>query len=134
MNKKSRRKNKKAIINVYSSFNNTIMTATDVTGAETILNLSGGMVVRSGREKPSSFAAMEMSKQIASELLDKGFKKVDVKLRAPGGTNGKSTGPGAKSVVRSLTRSGLKVEKVEDVTPIPHGKMRKKGGKRGRRV
>lgn len=128
------KKTKRAIVHVYSSFNNTIITATDITGAETITSLSGGMVVRSGREKSSPYAAMQMAGKVARELKSKGFREVDVKMRAPGGTKGRSTGPGAKSVVRSLSRNGVNVRKVEDVTPTGHGHMRKKGGKRGRRV
>ncbi|MEK6963396.1 MAG: 30S ribosomal protein S11, partial [Nanoarchaeota archaeon] len=54
---------------------------------------------------------------------------------APGGHNGPmSPGPGAQAAIRSLSRMGLKIGIIEDVTPVPHGGCRKKGGKRGRRV
>ena len=125
---------KKAIAHVYSSFNNTILTVSDITAAETIATYSGGMVVRSGREKPSPFAAMEIAKKAADDLKAKGFGMVDVQIRAPGGTRAKSPGSGAQSIIRSLTRAGIKIGKIEDTTPIAHGKMSKKGGKRGRRV
>lgn len=125
---------KRAVLHIYSSFNNTILTATDVSGAETISRHSGGMVVRSGREKPSPYAAMQVANRVADELRSKGFEEVDILVRAPGGTDSKSPGPGAQSAIRALTRAGIKINRIEDVTPIPTGDMRKKGGKRGRRV
>jgi len=125
---------KKAIVHIYSSFNNTIINATDLTGAETISNSSGGMVVRTGREKPSPFAAMQLAAQIANELKSKGFTLVDIRVRGPGGTGSKSPGPGVQSAIKSLTRAGIRINKIEDVTPIPHGNMSKPGGRRGRRV
>lgn len=128
------RKTKRALLHVYSSFNNTILTATDVTGAETITRQSGGMVVRSGREKPSPYAAMQIANRAAEELRNKGFEEVDILVRAPGGTKAHSPGPGAQSIIRALTRAKIKINRIEDVTPIPTGIMRKKGGRRGRRV
>lgn len=127
-------KTKKAVLHIYSSFNNTILTLTDVTGAETIATYSGGMVVRSGRERPSPYAAMQITSKAAEELLSKGFTNVDVLVRAPGGTDVRSHGPGAQSVIRALTRGGIKINRIEDATPIPHGDMSSPGGKRGRRV
>ena len=128
------KKTKKAILHIYSSFNNTILTVTDVTGSETITRHSGGMVVRSGRDKPSPYAAMQIANQTADDLRAKGFEEVDVLVRAPGGTDSKSPGPGAQSAIRALTRAGIRINRIEDVTPLPTGDMRKKGGKRGRRV
>jgi len=125
---------KRAVVHIYSSFNNTIMNVTDITGAETITSISGGMVVRSGREKPSSYAAMQQVRRLADDLKGKGIFEVDVRIKAPGGNKARSPGPGAQSAIRTLTRAGLRVGKIEDVTPIAHGTMRKKGGKRGRRV
>ena len=72
---------------------------------------------------------------LASFLLDKGINAVHVKVRAPGGHNGPTNpGPGAQAAIRALSRRGLKIGIIEDVTPIPHGCCRKKGGRRGRRV
>jgi len=124
----------KAVAHVYSSYNNTIITVTDITGAETVAAYSGGMVVRTGRDKPSPFAAMQIAKRAAAEAKNRGFTILDVKIRAPGGNKTKSHGPGAKAIVRALTRGGIRVGKIEDVTPTAHGYMRKKGGRRGRRV
>lgn len=125
---------KRAVAHIYSSFNNTIINITDITGAETIASYSGGMAVRSGREKPGQMAAMQIAAQAADEAKSKGFTFIDVKVRAPGGTDSRSHGPGAQAAIRSFTRSGMRIGKIEDVTPLPHGNMRKPGGRRGRRV
>ena len=125
---------KKAVAHIYSSFNNTIVHITDITGAETIARYSGGMSVRTGREKPGPYAAMQSASAAADELRGKGFTIIDVKIRAPGGNRAKSPGPGAQAAIRTLTRAGLRIGRIEDVTPIAHGNMRKKGGRRGRRV
>jgi small subunit ribosomal protein S11 len=125
---------KKAVVHIHSTFNNTIINVTDITGAETITSSSGGMVVRSGREKPGPYAAMQQIKNIAEDLKSKDIYQIDVKVKAPGGNRARSPGPGAQSAIRTLTRTGIRVDKIDDVTPIAHGKMRRKGGKRGRRV
>jgi small subunit ribosomal protein S11 len=128
------REGRKAVAHIFSSFNNTVVHITDLTGAETIARYSGGMAVRTGREKPSPYAAMQVTNMAADEARSKGVTFVDVKVRAPGGNRSKSPGPGAQAAIRTLTRAGLRIGKIEDVTPIAHGNMRKKGGRRGRRV
>jgi small subunit ribosomal protein S11 len=57
-----------------------------------------------------------------------------VKVRAPGGNKSKSPGPGAQAAIRALARAGIRIGRIEDVTPVPHDGTRKKGGRRGRRV
>jgi small subunit ribosomal protein S14e len=57
-----------------------------------------------------------------------------VKLRATGGTKTKTPGPGAQAALRALARSGMKIGRIEDVTPIPTDSTRRKGGRRGRRL
>ena len=61
------------IANIYSSFNNTIITVTDITGAETITQWSGGKVVRSDRQESSPFAAMEAANRVAEDAKEKGL-------------------------------------------------------------
>jgi small subunit ribosomal protein S11 len=93
------------------------------------------MMVKSDRMENSPTAAMMAAKRAAETALDKGITGIHVKVRAPGGHNGPhNPGPGAQAAIRALSRMGLKVGIIEDVTPIPHGGCRKKGGKRGRRV
>ncbi len=121
------------VAHIFASFNNTIIHVTDLTGAETIAQYSGGMVVKSDREESSPYAAMKAADKVAEEVKDKGFTGVHIKVRAPGGSGSKSPGPGAQASIRALARAGLEIGKIEDVTPIPHDGTRKKGGGRGRR-
>jgi len=128
-------KNKQGVAHIYSSYNNTIIHVTDLTGAETIAFTSGGQVVRADRLESSPTAAMIAAKKAAMIAKDKNVREVFVKVRAPGGHNGpKFPGPGAQPAIRALTRSGIRILGIEDVTPLPHGGCRKKGGRRGRRV
>ena len=129
------RKMRWGIAHIYASYNNTIIHVTDITGTETITRASGGMVVKADRMESSPTAAMTAAKKVAEEALAKGITGIHVKIKAPGGHNGPSNpGPGAQAAIRSLSRMGLKIGIIEDVTPIPHDGCRKKGGKRGRRV
>jgi small subunit ribosomal protein S11 len=124
-----------AVAHIYSSYNNTIIHITDITGAETLSVSSGGQVTKQDRQESSTTAAMQAAKKVAEEIRDKGVNGIHVKVRAPGGHNGPSnTGPGAQAAIRALSRSGIRIGKIEDVTPKPHGGCRPKGGKRGRRV
>ena len=125
---------KKGIVNIYSSFNNTIIHVTDATGAETISRISAGMVTDKGRLQGEPFPAMKAAKQASEESKEKGIEKVDIKVRAPGGSRAKMPGKGAQPAIRAISRSELEVGNIEDVTPIPHDGCRAKGGKRGRRV
>lgn len=123
------------VAHIYSSYNNTIIHVTDVTGAETVAFSSGGQVVKSDRLESSPTAAMIAAKKVAEEVRDKGIDGVHVLVRAKGGHNGpNNTGPGAQAAIRTLSRSGIRIGRIEDVTPTPHGGCRKKGGRRGRRV
>lgn len=123
------------IANIYASHNNTIIHITDITGAETIALASGGQVVTRQRLESSANAAILASKNAAASAREKNVRRLIIKVRAKGGHNGaKYPGPGAQPAIRSLTRSGMKIVSIEDVTPIPHGGCRKKGGRRGRRV
>lgn len=125
---------KVGVAHVYSSRNNTIITITDLTGAEIISRGSGGMVVDADREEGSPFAAMRATAKAAEIALRKGITRIRVKIRAPGGHNEKTPGPGAQAVVRALARSGLRIERIEDVTPVPTDTTKRPGGRRGRRV
>ncbi|MEM3499866.1 MAG: 30S ribosomal protein S11 [Candidatus Bilamarchaeaceae archaeon] len=130
----SAKKKKTAVLNVYSSKNDTIITATDISGAETIAWASGGMMVKAHREEGKPYAAMQAALKVATALKDKGIGYVNVRIRAPGGVGAKTPGQGAQAVVRTIARSGLRILKIEDVTPLPTDSMKKKGGRRGRRV
>ncbi len=123
------------IVHILASYNNTIIHITDITGSETIAKASGGMVVKSDRIESSPTAAMMAAKRAAEGAFEKGITGVHVKIRAPGGHEGPhNPGPGAQAAIRALSRMGLRIGTIEDVTPIAHDGCRKKGGKRGRRV
>ncbi len=131
---KKARKIRIAVLHVFSSKNDTIITATDVSGAETLAWASGGMVVKSHREEGRPYAAMQAAIRVVNSLKDKGITHVHVKIRAPGGVGLKTPGPGAQAVVRTIARTGIRIGRIEDVTPLPTDSMKRKGGRRGRRV
>ena len=119
---------RKAIVNIFSSYNNVLMTATDLTGAETIAKCSGGQMVKSGKDSGGQFAATRAAERLADMLKERDFTQVIVKYRAPGGNKSPNTGPGAQAAIRAMTRAGMSITRIEDVTPIPHDGTKKKGG------
>ncbi|KPK18333.1 MAG: 30S ribosomal protein S11 [Nitrospira bacterium SG8_3] len=128
------RKVRLAVLHVFSSKNDTIITATDVSGAETLAWASGGMVVKSHREEGRPYAAMQAALKVVNSLKEKGITRVHVRIRAPGGVGMKTPGSGAQAVVRTIARTGVRIGRIEDVTPLPTDSMKRKGGRRGRRV
>jgi small subunit ribosomal protein S11 len=122
------------IAHVFASYNNIIITLTDITGAETITKCSGGMVVKAAKDESSPYAAMRAAERVADIAKEKGIDNIHVRVRAPGGNRSSSPGPGAQAAIRALARAGLRIGRIEDVTPIPHDGTKNKGGRRGRRV
>lgn len=122
------------IAHIFASYNDVIITITDITGAETIAKCSGGMVVKACREEGSPYAAMQAATRAAEAAIEKGFEGVHIKVRAPGGKSDQKPGPGAQAAIRMIARAGLKIGRIEEVTPIPHDGCKAKGGRRGRRV
>ena len=122
------------IAHIYSSYNNTIIHITDITGAETAAISSGGHHVTADRYESSPFAAMKAANTVVEAAKTKGFTALHIKVRAVGGVGSRVPGPGAQAAIRALARGGFKIGRIDDVTPIPHDTTRKKGGKRGRRV
>ncbi|KAF8821335.1 ribosomal protein RPS14 [Cardiosporidium cionae] len=122
------------VAHLYASFNDTFIHVTDLSGKETLVRVTGGMKVKADRDESSPYAAMMAAQDVAARCKELGITAVHVKLRASGGTKSKTPGPGAQSALRSLARSGLKIGRIEDVTPIPTDSTRKKSGRRGRRL
>ena len=122
------------VAHIYSSYNNTIIIITDLTGAETVARVSGGQVVKADRDKPSPYAAMMAAYKAAQIAMSRGINAIHIKVRAPGGYGPKTPGPGAAAAIRALARAGLIIGRIEDVTPIPTDTIRPPGGRRGRRV
>jgi small subunit ribosomal protein S11 len=127
-------KEKWGIAHIFSSYNNTIIHMTDLTGAETIALSSGGVHVNADRYESSPFAAMKAANAVVESAKTKGFTAFHIRVRAVGGVGSRVPGPGAQAAIRALARGGFKIGRIDDVTPIPHDTTRKKGGKRGRRV
>jgi small subunit ribosomal protein S11 len=121
------------VVHIYSSFNNTLVHMTDLSGAETIAFASGGMFVKADRLKPSPYAAMKAAQHVVDVARDKGITSIHIKVRAPGGSKSKTPGQGAQAAIRILARSGFNIGRIEEVTPLPHDGTRKPGGRRGRR-
>jgi small subunit ribosomal protein S11 len=131
----SERREKWGIAHIFASYNNTLIHVTDLSGSETLAKASGGMVVKADRLESSPTAAMTAAKIVADECKEKGITALNIMVRAPGGHNGPSSvGPGAQAAIRALSRAGLRIGMIEEVTPLPHDGCRKKGGRRGRRV
>jgi small subunit ribosomal protein S11 len=92
------------------------------------------MVIKADREESSPYASMLAAVRAAEEAMEKGIGGVHIKVRAPGGSGSKIPGPGAQAAIRALARAGLRIGRIEDVTPTPHDGTRRPGGRRGRRV
>ena len=123
-----------AIVHIFSSYNNTLVHITDLTGAETIALSSGGRHVKADRFESSPYAAMKSATAAAETARNKGIDSVHIKVRAVGGIGPRTPGPGAQTAIRAIARSGFRVGRIEDVTPTPHDVTRKPGGRRGRRA
>jgi len=119
------------IAHVHASYNNTVMTVTDLTGAETIAKSSGGTAVKQNRDEASPYAAMQMVESLADEIRAAGIEGLHVRVRGPGGNLQKSPGPGAQAAIRALAREDFEIGRIEDVTPIPHDGSRAPKGKGG---
>jgi len=111
--KKARRKEKKNVAHghahIKSTFNNTIITITDPTGAVLAWS-SAGQVGFKGSRKSTPFAAQMAAEAAARRAMDHGMRKVDVFVRGPGS--------GRETAIRSLQATGLEVGSISDVTPI----------------
>ncbi len=122
------------VAHIYSSYNNTIIHITDLTGgAETISRWSGGMVVKADRDEPSPYAAMIAARRAAEEAMEKGITGVHIKVRAPGGSKSKSRDQVLRQPLGPSPGPALGLEGLRTSPPIPHDGTRPKGGRRGGR-
>jgi ribosomal protein S11 len=122
------------VCHIYASFNDTFVHVTDLSGKETLVRITGGMKVKADRDESSPYAAMLAAQDVAARCKELGVTALHIKLRATGGNKTKTPGPGAQSALRALARAGMKIGRIEDVTPIPTDSTRRKGGRRGRRL
>ncbi len=123
-------KEAEAIVNIYTSFNNTIVHVTDMAG-KTLSKVTGGMVTKHNRLKANPTIAMFIAKRISEEIKDMNIKSLYVRIRAK--TRNPAPGPGANAIVKSLSREGFRISNILDTTRVPRGGPKKKGGRRGRR-
>jgi len=128
--KEKKKKEAEGILNIFTSFNNTIVHVTDMSG-NTIARVTGGMVTKHDRLKANPTIAMFIAKRIAENLKETGMTNLYVKIRAK--TGNPAPGPGANAIIKSLSREGFKILNISDTTRIPRGGPKKKGGRRGRR-
>eukprot|EP00998_Keelungia_sp_KM082_P010716 NODE_6918_length_614_cov_94.956879_g6895_i0.p2 GENE.NODE_6918_length_614_cov_94.956879_g6895_i0~~NODE_6918_length_614_cov_94.956879_g6895_i0.p2 ORF type:complete len:151 (+),score=33.57 NODE_6918_length_614_cov_94.956879_g6895_i0:73-525(+) len=122
------------VAHIFASFNDTFVHVTDISGRETISRVTGGMKVKADRDESSPYAAMLAAQDVAVRCKECGINALHIKMRATGGVKSKSPGPGAQSALRALARSGMKIGRIEDVTPVPTDCTRRKSGRRGRRL
>ncbi|KAK8544413.1 hypothetical protein V6N13_056195 [Hibiscus sabdariffa] len=122
------------VAHIFASFNDTFIHVTDLSGRETMVRITGGMKVKADRDESSPYAAMLAAQDVSQRCKELGITALHIKLRATGGNKTKTPGPGAQSALRALARSGMKIGRIEDVTPIPTDSTRRKGGRRGRRL
>lgn len=113
--KKIRRNVLKGVVHVKSTFNNTIISVTDIDGDVLAWDSSGALGFK-GSRKSTPFAAQKAAENVAKKVVKLGMKEVDVFIKGPGA--------GRESSVRALEASGLKVKMILDVTPIPHNGCR----------
>lgn len=113
--KKERRNVQNGIAHVQSTFNNTIVTITDVSG-NVIAWASAGSVGFKGSRKSTPFAAQLAAEQAAKKAIEQGVKAIEVYVKGPGA--------GREAALRSLQAAGFRVDLIRDVTPIPHNGCR----------
>ncbi len=116
---KKKRKNKKNILNgvvhIQSTFNNTLITITDVSG-NVISWSSAGARGFKGSRKSTPFAAQVAAGDAAAKAMEHGLKNVQVLVKGPGS--------GRESALRAIAAAGIKISLIRDVTPIPHNGCR----------
>ncbi|MDD3381903.1 MAG: 30S ribosomal protein S11 [Bacilli bacterium] len=110
------------IAHIHSTFNNTIVTITDVDG-NAITWSSAGSLGFKGSKKSTPFAAQMASEACAKAAMDSGMMKIEVTVKGPG--------PGREAAIRSLQIAGLEITSIKDVTPIPHNGCRPSKRPRG---
>ncbi len=113
--KRDRKVGTNGVAHVQASFNNTIITITDMDGA-VISWASGGKVGFKGSRKSTPFAAQVAAENSAREAINAGLKRVEVWVKGPGS--------GREAAIRSLQAAGLEISAIKDVTPIPHNGCR----------
>ena len=106
---------------IFATFNNTIVTITDLNG-NTVSWASAGMAGFKGSRKSTPYAARLAAQNAARVAAENGMQEMDVIVKGPG--------PGREQAIRSLQASGIKVKSIRDITPVPHNGCRPKKKRR----
>jgi len=106
----------RALVSIHSTFNNTIITVSDMNG-NPVMWKSPGMVGYRGSRKGTPYAAQIAAESLARDMKDSGIRSVVIRV--------KGTGSGRQSVVQTIKASGIRVEEVKNVTPVSHSKGRR---------
>ena len=113
--RRERKNIEKGSAHIRSSFNNTIITITDLNGNAVAWASAGGLGLK-GSRKSTPFAAQSAAETAARAAMEHGMKTVEVYVKGPG--------PGREAAIRSLQAAGLEICMIKDVTPIPHNGCR----------
>jgi small subunit ribosomal protein S11 len=103
------------VVHIYATFNNTIITVTDLDG-NTLSWASGGSIGFKGSRKSTPYAAGLAARNAVRDAADNGMQEADVVVKGPG--------PGRESAIRSVSGAGLKILSISDVTAVPHNGCR----------
>ena len=113
--KRNRKNIERGAAHIHSSFNNTIVSVTDVAGNVIAWGSAGGLGFK-GSRKSTPFAAGEAAETAAKKAMEHGLKTVEVFVKGPGS--------GREAAIRALQTAGLEISSIKDVTPIPHNGCR----------
>ncbi len=113
--KKARKVDARGVVHIKATFNNTIITITDLTGGVIAWSTAGKAGFK-GSKKSTPFAAQVAAQATAKEAMDMGLRKVEVVVKGPGS--------GREATIRSIQAAGLEITAIRDVTPIPHNGCR----------
>ena len=113
--RKVRKNVAKAIVCIKATFNNTLITITDMNG-DTICSSSAGCVGFKGSRKSTPFAAQQAAQRCANSAKRNGVREIEIKIKGPGS--------GRESAVSALQQAGLRISAIEDITPLPHNGCR----------
>jgi small subunit ribosomal protein S11 len=118
-NNKGKKREKKivqiGVAHIQASFNNTIVTMTDMSGNVVVWSSAGNQGFK-GSRKSTPFAAQRAAEVAAKKAMEHGMRQVDVYVKGPGS--------GRESAIRALQAAGLKINLIKDVTPVPHNGCR----------
>ena len=113
--RKIRKNVARAIVHIKATFNNTLITVTDADG-DTICSSSTGCVGFKGSRKSTPFAAQQAAMRCANAALRNGVREIEIRVKGPGS--------GRESAISALQQAGLRIDSIEDVTPLPHNGCR----------